>query len=304
MPPADLAFSAPATLHEALEELAGAEDVIALGGGTSIGMLLKNDLIAPRKLVWLARIPELRRLAYRSDGPDTRDAGGELRIGATVTLRELARSEVVRQKFPALAYAASRVGNPRVRAVATVGGALTHSDARQDVPPILYALQARVRIQSLRGSREMPAHDFHTGFMETALAEDELVTQVVIPAVPGRRAAYGRFTPGSHDDYPTVNAAASIVRDSSGRVTSAELALGGVGSTPLLVGGAASLIGTTPGRAEVESAAAAAEAAASPYDDQRGSARYKKAMAREWAARVIRACLDQDATAVADLVAG
>lgn len=316
MPTADLAFSAPATLHEALGELAGAEDdVIAMGGGTSVGMLLKNDLIAPRKIVWLARIPELRRLDYRSDSPDAdspdadgpgggRDPGGELLIGATVTLRELARSEVIRQKFPALAYAASRVGNPRVRAVATVGGALTHSDARQDVPPIMYALQARVRIQSLRGSREIPVHDFHTGFMETVLAEDELVTQVVIPAVPGRRAAYGRFTPGSHDDYPTVSAAASIAADSSGRVTSAVLALGGVGSTPLLVGGAAGLIGTVPGQAEVESAAAAAEAAASPHDDQRGSARYKKAMAREWAARVIRVCLDPDATAVPDLVVG
>lgn len=315
MPTADLAFSAPATLHEALGELAGAEDVIAMGGGTSVGMLLKNDLIAPRKIVWLARIPELRRLAYRSDSPDSdspdsdgpgggRDAGGELLIGATVTLRELARSEVIQQKFPALAYAASRVGNPRVRAVATVGGALTHSDARQDVPPIMYALQARVRIQSLQGSREIPVHEFHTGFMETVLAEDELVTQVVIPAVPGRRAAYGRFTPGSHDDYPTVSAAASIAADNSGRVTSAVLALGGVGSTPLLVGGAAGLIGTVPGQAEVESAAAAAEAAASPHDDQRGSARYKKAMAREWAARVIRVCLDPDATAVPDLVVG
>jgi carbon-monoxide dehydrogenase medium subunit len=315
LPTADLAFSAPATLHEALGELAGAEGVIAMGGGTSVGMLLKNDLIAPRKIVWLARIPELRRLAYRSDSPDSdspdsdgpgggRDAGGELLIGATVTLRELARSGVIRQKFPALAYAASRVGNPRVRAVATVGGALTHSDARQDVPPIMYALQARVRIQSLQGSREIPVHEFHTGFMETVLAEDELVTQVVIPAVPGRRAAYGRFTPGSHDDYPTVSAAASIAADNSGRVTSAVLALGGVGSTPLLVGGAAGLIGTVPGQAEVESAAAAAEAAASPHDDQRGSARYKKAMAREWAARVIRVCLDPDATAVPDLVVG
>jgi aerobic carbon-monoxide dehydrogenase medium subunit len=308
LPPADLAFSAPATLHEALGELAGAEDVIAMGGGTSVGILLKNDLIAPRKIVWLARIPELRRLAYRAEGTDgadgTGDTGGELLIGATVTLRELARSEVIRQKFPALAYAASRVGNPRVRAVATVGGALTHSDARQDVPPILYALRARIRIQSLRGSREIPVHDFHTGFMETVLAEDELLTQVVIPAVPGCRAAYGRFTPGSHDDYPTVNAAASIVRDNGGRVTSAVLALGGVASTPLLVGGAASLIGTVPGQAGVASAAAAAEAAASPHDDQRGSARYKKAMAREWAGRVLRACLDPDATAVPDLVAG
>lgn len=293
---ADLAFSAPDTLPAALAELAGGEDVIAMGGGTSVGMLLKNDLIVPAKIVWLARIPELRRLAPED--------GGGLLIGATVTLRELARSAAVRRDYPALAYAASRVGNPRVRAVATVGGALTHSDARQDVPPILYALRARVRVESLRGRREIPVHEFHTGFMETALADDELVTQVIVPAATGRRAAYGRFTPGSHDDYPTVNAAASVVRDDGGAVTDAVLAVGGVGSTPLLIDGAAALLGSTPGPAEIAAVAAAAEAAASPFDDQRGSARYKKAMAGEWAGRVIRAALDPDAAPVTDLVAG
>jgi carbon-monoxide dehydrogenase medium subunit len=284
------------TLSAALRELAGDEGVIAMGGGTSVGMLLKNDLIEPRKIVWLARIPELRRLTV---GP-----GGEVTLGATVTIRELARSPMVRRQFPALAYAAGRVGNPRVRAVATIGGALAHSDARQDLPPILYVLNALVRIQGPRGAREVPVTDFHRGFMETVLAEDELVTQVVVPAVPGRRAAYARFTPGSRDDYPTVSAAASIVRDDGGRVISAMLAVGGAGPTPLLVREAARLAGTVPGPSEVEAVAEMAAAAADPYDDQRGSARYKKAMAREWAARVLRACLNPDGPAVPDLVAG
>ena len=295
MPPADLAFSAPQTLHAALRELAE-EDVIAMGGGTSVGMLLKNDLIAPRKIVWLARIPELRKL--------TVDPGGQLTLGATLTIRELARSAAVRQRFPALAYAASRVGNPRVRAVATVGGALAHSDARQDLPPALYVLDARVRIQGPRGTRDVPVTSFHQGFMETVLAEDELVTHVVIPAASGQRAAYARFTPGSRDDYPTVSAAASIVRDGAGRVVSAALALGGVGQTPLLVPAAAGLAGTVPGSPEVAAVAEAAEAAAEPYEDQRGSVRYKKAMAREWAARVLHACLDPGRPSGPDIVAG
>lgn len=296
MPPVDLAFCAPSTVEAAISELTG-EDVIVMGGGTSVGMLLKNDLIAPRKIVWLAKIPALRRLAV--------DAGGNVVLGATVTLRELARSGEVRRRFPALAYAASRVGNPRVRAVATVGGALTHSDARQDVPPVLYALGATVRIQGPAGAREIPVAEFHAGFMETVLAADELVTEVVIPGgVQGLRAAYGRFTPGSHDDYPTVNAAASVARDGDGRIIGAALALGGVGPTPLLVPEAAALAGTLPGPGEVAAVAAAAEAAASPFDDQRGSARYKKAMAGEWAARVLRACLDPDSPVVPDLVAG
>jgi aerobic carbon-monoxide dehydrogenase medium subunit len=296
LPPADLVFSAPVTLSEALAELTGEEDVIAMGGGTSVGLLLKNDLIQPRKIVWLARIPELRHLAVGN--------GDAAVLGATVSLRELAGSAALRRQFPALAYAAGRVGNPRVRAVATVGGALAHSDARQDLPPILYALRARVMIQGPSGAREVPVADFHTGFMETVLAPGELVTQVVIPDVPGRRAAYARYTPGSHDDYPTVSAAASIARDDDGRVTSAVLALGGVGGTPLLVPAASALAGTVPGPEEVGAVAASAEATAEPYDDQRGSARYKKAMAREWAARVLRACLDDTGPGEPGIVAG
>ncbi|HEY1823701.1 MAG TPA: FAD binding domain-containing protein [Trebonia sp.] len=297
MTPVDLAFCAPSSVAEAIGEMTEDEDAILMGGGTSVGVLLKNDLIAPRKIVWLTKIPALRRL--------TVDAEGSVIVGATVTLRELAGSEVIRRRFPALAYAASRVGNPRVRAVATAGGALVHSDARQDVPPVLYALGATVRVQGPGGAREIPVAQFHTGFMQTVLAEDELVTEIVIPGgTHTPRAAYGRFTPGSHDDYPTVNAAASVVRDGDGRIARVALALGGVGSTPLLIPEAAALAGTVPGPAEVEAVAAAAEAAASPFDDQRGSARYKKAMAREWAGRVLRACLDEDYPPVPDLVAG
>lgn len=295
MPPADLAFCAPETLDAALRELGESSDVIAMGGGTSVGMLLKNDLIAPRKIVWLARIRELRQLTA---GP------GQLTLGATVTIREIAQSAVIRRQFPALAYAAGRVGNPRVRAVATVGGALAHSDARQDLPPVLYVLNALVRIQGPRGTRDVPVASFHRGFMETVLAEDELVTHVVIPVVPGQRAAYARFTPGSRDDYPTVSAAASVLRDGDGRVASAALALGGVGQTPLLVPAASALAGTVPGSPDVAAVAEAAEATAEPYQDQRGSVRYKKAMAREWAGRALRACLDPDCPPVPDVVAG
>jgi aerobic carbon-monoxide dehydrogenase medium subunit len=295
LPLANLVFSAPTTLSDALAELAGGEDVIAMGGGTSVGLLLKNDLIEPGRIVWLARIPGLRTLGA---GP-----GGDVSIGATVTLREIARSEVIRRQFPALAYAAGQVGNPRVRAVATLGGALAHSDARQDVPPILYALDARVMIAGPAGTREVPVAGFHTGFMETVLAEDELITQVVIPAAGGRRAAYARFTPGSDDDYPTVSAAAGVTRGDDGRVTAAVLALGGVGPTPLLVPVAA-LTGTVPGAAEIEAVAEAAESAAGPSDDQRGSARYKKAMAREWTARVLRTCLDLGSHPAPGVVAG
>ncbi len=284
MPADDLVFSAPATVAEAVAQLGGDDgEAIAMGGGTSVAMLLKNDLIEPGRIVWLGKIPGLRQLMAASDGT--------LRIGATVTLRELAAAEPVREHAPALAYAAGQVGNPRVRAVATLGGALVHGDPRQDIPPVLLALEARVRVAGPSGEREIPVAGFHTGFLETALAAGELVTDIIIPAAPGRRSVYARFTPGSEDDYPTVGVAASVVRAGDGRVTRATLALGGVGPAPLLVSRAGELAGRVPGAGDIEAVAAAAEQAADPVDDRLGSARYKKAMAREWTRRALRACL-------------
>lgn len=284
MPAADVEFSAPATLAEALAELAAGADALALGGGTSVGLLLKNELIEPDRIVWLARIPELRSI---ETGP-----GGDLVIGAAVTLREIAASPLVRRDHPALARAAGQVGNPRVRAVATLGGALAHSDARQDVPPVLCALDARVRIAARPGRREVPAAGFHTGVMETVLAPGELITDVVIPAVANRTAAYARFTPGSAEDYPAVSAAAAVTRGEDGRVIRAVVCAGGAGPVPLLVSGATELLGPEPGEPQIEAVARAAGAAARPAADQRGSVRYKKAMAAEWSARVLRACLN------------
>jgi CO/xanthine dehydrogenase FAD-binding subunit len=101
-----------------------------------------------------------------------------------------------------------------------------------------------------------------------------------------------------------VSAAASIVRGGDMRVSNAILALGGVGRVPLLVSAAANLAATIPGEEEISAVAEAAEAAADPSDDQRGSARYKKAMAREWSVRVLRACLDTEPRSVPSIMAG
>lgn len=284
MPAGELDFAAPVTVDDAVAQLAGEAETIAMGGGTSVAMLLKNNLISPDRIVWLGRVPALRL--------QDADADGGLAIGAMVTLRELAGAEAVRRHAPALAFAAGRVGNPRVRAVATLGGALVHGDPRQDIPPVLLALEARVRIVGPAGEREAAVAGFHTGFLETALADAELVTQIIVPAARGRRSVYARFTPGSEDDYPTVGVAASAIRGDDGRVTRAVLALGGVGPTPLLVPEAEGLAGLEPGADDIEAVAAAAERTADPVDDRLGSVRYKKAMAREWTRRALFACLN------------
>jgi carbon-monoxide dehydrogenase medium subunit len=250
--------------------------------------MLKRELAAAGRVVWLGRIAELRGI--RGD-----DQGG-LVIGATTTVAEIAASDQVRRLHPSLAVAAGQVGNPRVRAVATVGGALAHADPRQDLPPVLLALEAQVTVQGPRGGRSLPLDGFFRSLMETALEAGELLTEVTIPPpAPGQREVYLRFTPASKDDYPTVGVAARAALDGSGAVAALALALGGVASRPITVPDAAScLLGRRPDPAAIAEAAAAAERACDPVDDQRGSAAYKRAMARVWTRRALEQVLTTD----------
>ena len=279
----ELSFTAPTTIAAALTDMA-AEGSIALGGGTSVAILLKNGLIDADQLVYLGHIPELSGIAATD--------GGDIRIGATTTLHDVHRSPMVSEALPVLAYAAEQIGNPRVRAVATVGGAVVHGDPRQDLPPVLLALDARLRTAGPGGTRDIPMSEFLVGFMETALDEDELVVEILVPTDPNRRAVYHRFTPGSDDDYPTVGVAAALTLAADGSVARARVALGGVASTAILAEESAQLLeGQIPDAGVIAAAAAAAAAASSPTDDQRGSAGYKRAMVELWTRRALESCL-------------
>jgi carbon-monoxide dehydrogenase medium subunit len=242
---------------------------------------VKNRLVEASKLVYLGHVRELAGIHL----------DGEARIGAGTTLRELSRSAVVADALPVLGDAAGRVGNPRVRSLATTGGALVHGDPRQDLPPVLLALSATAHLASASGTRSVPLSEFFLGFMETACAPDELVTSVSVPLDPSRRAHYIRYTPGSEDDYPTVGVAASVSVAPDGVVTAATLALGGVAEHALEVPDVSGLVGVRPDADALRSIGEAAAAAARPSDDQRGSAGYKRAMIEVMTRRAIEACL-------------
>ena len=273
-------FVRPRTLAEACAELAE-EGSLALGGGTAIGLLVKNRLVEASKLVDLSGVAELGGLSVN----------GQARIGASTTLRELARAEVVRTRIPVLADAAGRVGNPRVRSLATLGGALVHGDPRQDLPPVLLVLSATAELASAAGVREVALSEFFLGFMETACAPDELVTGITVPLDPTQRAHYVRYTPGSEDDYPTVGVAAALSFAEDGSVTAASLALGGVAEHAFSVPDAVDLVGSRPDPDAIAALGRRAAAASRPSDDQRGSAGYKRAMVEVMTQRALAACL-------------
>ena len=276
----DPEFTTPASIQEAVYHLQK-EGALAVGGGTQVGLMLRHGLIEPSRIVWLGRIAELTEMR--------RDAGGSLLIGAATTLAAIAASPLVRAVHPMLADTASRVGNARVRAVATVGGHLAHADPRQDLPPCLLVLSCRLTLEGPDGRREVPLHDFFRGPLETTLREGELVMQVIVPALArSARCRYLRFTPGSSLDYPTVGVAACVDLD-GGVIRHASVGLSGVAPAPLHVEMTA-LVGSPPDPARLTEAGEIAAASCDPAADQRGTAAYKRAMAALWTRRALRAC--------------
>lgn len=276
-------FLIPASISEALQAISK-EDAVFLGGGTSTALLYKTRLIEPSRVVWLGNVSELQGIQTSSS---------EVRVGPMTSVAEIAADQDIAALLPGLHVAAGVIGNARVRAMATLGGALAHADPRQDVPPALIAVGARVKIQSSSSSREVALDDFYEGFLETVLAPEELITEVVIPLVDKRKSSYIRYTPTSEGDYPTVGSGASVTFESDGKtVHAAKIALCGVGNVPIILDHRALGLAGKPGDdASLNRAAEIVREAVDPQDDERGSADYKREMSSVFAYRSLKACL-------------
>jgi CO/xanthine dehydrogenase FAD-binding subunit len=232
--------------------------------------MVRAGLIEPSRYVALHRVLGLDGISLE---------GEQLVLGASTTLREISIDQHIRNVAPSLADAASKVGNPRVRSVATLGGAICHGDPRQDIPPVLLSLGASLRVASANSTREIAIADFYTGFMESLLADDELLIAVVVPIDVARRLHYERFTPNSADDYPTVAVALAVELDSEGLIASSRIAFGGVDATAVLAPEVEAVLnGGALDADQIRKAAALASESCDPTSDNRGSAAYKRAM--------------------------
>jgi carbon-monoxide dehydrogenase medium subunit len=189
-----------------------------LAGGHSLVPLLKLRLAAPSAVVDISRIPELRGIARQ---------GESIRIGTLTTHAELAGSADLRTAARALAEAAAIVGDPAVRNRGTIGGNVAHADPASDLPIVLVALDARMVAIGPRGERTIPAAEFFTGIMATTLAEDEILSAILVPAAGrGQGSAYEKFAhPASR--YAVLGAAAVVTVD-GGTCTAARVAIGGL----------------------------------------------------------------------------
>jgi len=274
--PPPFAYAAPATLEEAvglLAEHAEAEPRV-LAGGQSLIPLMNFRLAKPGYLV------DLRNVAGLSG---IRREGDVLVIGAMTRMSEAERSPAVAVAAPLLAEAIGLVAHAPVRNSGTVGGSLAHADPAAELPAVVLALDAELTAVGPGGTRAIPAAEFFQGPYSTALAPDEILTEIRLPVWPGGH-AFVEFS-RIHANFAVVAVAALAELDRD-RIRRAALALAGVAPTPVRAASAERALAGAPGDAgTIRAAAGAAAADLSPAGDLHASAETRLGLARTYLRR-------------------
>jgi aerobic carbon-monoxide dehydrogenase medium subunit len=273
MKPPPFEYAAPRKTDEALALLAQHGDrAKVLAGGQSLLPLLNFRLAQPEVLVDVNRVAEL---AY------VRPVNGGLAIGALTRQHALERSEAVRARLPIVAEACRLIGHLPIRHRGTLGGSLAHADPASELPAVMVALEAEMTASRVGGRRTLPADQFFIGIFTTALAPDELLTEIRVPGLPPRTGSAFVEIARRAGDFALVGVAALVTLDDGGRVSRARLALCGAGPTPLRAREAERvLVGERPESRVLDDAAERMAAATDPPGDIHASAAFRKKLAR------------------------
>ena len=279
MIPASFDYEVAESVDHALELLRTKEDAKLIAGGHSLLPLMKLRLAAPATLVDIGRLSDLRGV---------RDAGDHLAIGGLTRHHDLNTDPLARQHCPLVSYAAGLVGDPQVRHRGTIGGSLAHGDPASDLPTVCLALDAVIVARGPGGERTIPAGGFFNGFFDTALSEDEIITEVRVPKTAGSGWSYLKFRQRSLD-WATVGVAA-VVSGGNGSISGARIALTNMGQTPLRASATeAALAGAS--RDVVTQAAQSADEGTDPPSDTWASADFRRHLARVLTGRAVEEAL-------------
>jgi carbon-monoxide dehydrogenase medium subunit len=269
--PAAFDYVRASSAEEAIS-LAGqyGEDAKFLAGGHSLLPLMKLRLAQPAVLVDIGRVTDLSYI---------RDAGDHIAIGALTRHMDVETSALLHEHAPLLAHAAGHVGDPQVRHRGTIGGSIAHADPASDLPATTLAMGATYVAQGPSGTREIAAADFYQGFLTSALAPDELLTEIRVPKLTGAGWGFQKFNRRAQD-WAIVGVAAWRRNGDAG------VALVNMGSTPVL---AASVSAALAGGASIAEAAEQAAAEADPSSDLNASAEYRVHLAKVLTRRALEA---------------
>lgn len=271
MIPATFDYEVAGSVDEAIRLLGQAEDAKLLAGGHSLLPLMKLRFARPGLLVDIGR---LESLSY------VRDAGTHVAIGALTRHHDAATNALLTEQCAIVAKTAGQVGDPQVRHRGTIGGSVAHGDPASDLPTVLLALDAELVATGPTGETTYVASDFFTGFLETALGPQDILTEIRVPKLDGR-STYVKFHRRAQD-WATVAVAA--VASNGG----AKVALTNMGQTPLRASAVEQALASGAG------AAAAAEKAAegtNPPSDTNGSADYRRHLAKVLTSRALNEIL-------------
>jgi aerobic carbon-monoxide dehydrogenase medium subunit len=269
------------SLDEALG-LVGLPGTKVIAGGMSILPLMKLRLASPERLVDIGRLAELKGVRQLPDG--------RLAIGSLTTYAELMDSSA--NQYGLIRDALPDIGDVQVRNRGTVGGAIAHCDPASDLPAVLLALSAEIVARSKRGERVLAADGFFLGSFQTALAEDELITEIRLPGPRDDAGSAYVSMSQKASGYSIVGVAAVVMRNSSGSISGSGIALTGVADAPYRAKGVeASLAGTDGSASAIATAAAHATDGVTVNGDIHADAAYRTAMATVYTQRAITAAL-------------
>ena len=280
MIPAGFDYEVAESVNHALELLRTKEDPKLIAGGHSLLPLMKLRLARPATLVDIGRL-DLRGV---------RDGGDHLAIGGLTRHHDLNTDPLAREQCPLIAYAAGLVGDPQVRHRGTIGGSLAHGDPASDLPTICLVLDAVIVARGPDGERAIDAAAFFNGFFETALAQDEIITEVRVPKTGAAGWSYLKFRQRSLD-WATVGVAA-VVGASNGSIQGARIALTNMGHTPLRASAAEAALAGAP-RDAVSQAAQSADEGTDPPADTWASADFRRHLARVLTGRAVEEALSR-----------
>ena len=279
-------YQAPSTIEEAVRELGRNGESKVIAGGHSLLPLMKLGLAQPEALIDLRRIASLREIRIEDDGI--------IAIGALTTHRDIAHDPTVRAKLAALAEAASAVGDLQVRARGTIGGSLAHADPAADEPAPALAFDATIRAIGPKGRRDIKATEYFKGTFETALAENEIITEVRFPAPAGRTgSAYAKFAhPAS--GFAITGVAAVVTVKADGSVERAAIGVTGAAAAAYRAKAAEKALAGTNGDAKAIAAAAAkATDGITALSDLAAASEYRKHLVTVYAKRAIERALSR-----------
>jgi carbon-monoxide dehydrogenase medium subunit len=270
MIPAPFDYEVAKDVGDAIRLLGQADDAKLLAGGHSLLPLMKLRFARPSLLVDIGRLSELSYV---------KDDGDRIAIGALTRHHDLTTSSLLREHCSLVVQAALEVGDPQVRHRGTLGGSLAHGDPASDMPTALLALDAELAVSGPGGGRTIAARDFFTGFLETALGPQEVLTEIRVRKLGGAASTYLKFNRRAQD-WATVAVAA--VASNGG----ASVALANMGPTPLRAAGVEEAL------AAGADAGAASEKAAdgtAPPSDTNASAEYRTHLAKVLTRRALEA---------------